>query len=105
MHSTFAEPFGGVRRPDREADLFFADLTGRSLRPRTREFPPASEAEEQVWSEAVAALPARYQLAYEYAQLAEEELDDETIEALTFDLLSVQDHVDWASSSRSLVAR
>jgi len=84
--------FDSASRAERlQADLFFADLTGRSLRPPTREFPPASEAEEEMWSEAVAALPARYRLAYEYAQLAEEELDGETIGALTFDLLSVQD--------------
>jgi hypothetical protein len=75
----------------RQADLFFADFTGRSLRPRARAFSPPSEAEEEMWSEAVAVLPPQYRIAYEYAQLAEEELDDETIEALTFDLLSAQD--------------
>jgi hypothetical protein len=73
----------------RQADLFFADFTGRSR--RARALPPPSEAEEEMWSEAVAALPPKYRIAYEYAQLAEEALDDETIEALTFDLLSAQD--------------
>ena len=38
-------------------------------------------------------MPARYQRAYRYAQTAEEELDDESIEDLTFDLLSAGDQV------------
>ena len=33
-------------------------------------------------------MPARYQRAYRGCQTAEEELDDESIEDLTFDLLS-----------------
>jgi hypothetical protein len=75
----------------RQADLFLADLTGRPRRSYARAFPPPIEAEEEMWSEAVAALPPQYRIAYEHAQLAEETLDDETIEALTFDLLSAQD--------------
>ena len=75
----------------RQADLFFADLTGRPVRAR-RHFLPASEAEEEMWGEAIAALPPRYRRAYYDAQTAEEVLDEETIQTLTFDLLSVQDH-------------
>ena len=57
----------------RQADLFLADLTGRSLPRPERAFPAASEAEDELWDEAIAALPARYQRAYRDAQTAEEE--------------------------------
>jgi hypothetical protein len=87
--SQFFETASAAER--RQADLFFADLTGRSPKVPARTIPPASEAEEELWTEAVAALPAHYQRAYQDAQTAEEELDDETIEALTFDLLSAED--------------
>jgi len=76
----------------RQADLFFADLTGRPVLPARRRFPPASEAEEAMWTEAIVALPPRYRRAYYDAQTAEEILDDEAIQTLTFDLLSVEDH-------------
>jgi hypothetical protein len=44
-----------------------------------------------VWSEAIAALPRRYQIAYADVQRAELELDAETVDALTLDLLAVRD--------------
>jgi len=50
-----------------------------------------AEEEEEIWSEAVAALPPRYRSAYELAQQAELELDAEAIDELTFDLLTVED--------------
>jgi hypothetical protein len=57
-------------RERREADLFFA---------------------EAIWSEAITALPRRYQIAYADAQRAEQELDAETVDALTLELLTVRD--------------
>jgi hypothetical protein len=75
----------------RQADLFFADLVGRPLSTPLWRFPAASEAEEAMWSEAVATLPSRYRVAYYHAQQAEEDLDAETVDALTVDLLSVND--------------
>ena len=89
MSSLFFETASVDER--RQADLFLADLTGRSLPRPERAFPAASEAEDELWDEAIAALPARYQRAYRDAQTAEEELDDESIEDLTFDLLSAGD--------------
>jgi hypothetical protein len=54
----------------READLFFA---------------------EAIWTEAITALPRRYQIAYGHAQRAEQELDAEEVDALTLELLTVRD--------------
>lgn len=79
------------RGAGREADLFLADLLGRPLGPRSWLLPATTEAEETLWSEAVATLPERYRVAYGHAQQAEQELDAEAVDALTLDLLAVDD--------------
>ena len=54
--------------------------------------PTAIDAEEEeLWSEAVAELPERYRAVYGFAQIAEQSLDAETLDELTFDLLEVND--------------
>jgi hypothetical protein len=79
-------------RERRQADLFFSDLSGWSLDAGPWLQPPTTEAEaEAIWSHAIATLPQRYQVAYRHAQLAELELDAETVDALTLDLLMVRD--------------
>ena len=76
----------------RDAELFFADLIGRPYVSRRRAEPTAIAAEEEeLWSEAVAELPERYQAVYGFAQIAEQSLDAETLDELTFDLLEVND--------------
>ena len=81
-------------RERRQAELFFSDLSGRSLDAGPWFQPAATEAEaeaEAIWSHTIATLPPRYQVAYRHAQLAELELDAETVDALTLDLLMVRD--------------
>ncbi|MEO8077436.1 MAG: hypothetical protein ABI818_13990 [Acidobacteriota bacterium] len=78
----------------RQADRFFADLLGEKRIPARRFIPEATEEEEDAWTEAVAELPPRYRRAYALAQQAEAELDAETVDALTFELLAVEDHAD-----------
>jgi hypothetical protein len=79
-------------REHRQAEVFFADLLGRPLGPPRRLQPAWNETEDSsAWSEAVAMLPEPYREAVDLAQEAEEELDAETVDALTFDLLAVQD--------------
>jgi hypothetical protein len=85
----------GSARARRQADLFLADLSLRPLSPPPWLLPPETESpdseSEEAWSEAVSALPKRYRKAYGLAQRAEQELDAETVDALTFDLLEVED--------------
>jgi hypothetical protein len=52
------------------------------------------EAIEAEWAESVAELPEDYRQACRLARQAEQELDDESVEALTFELLAVQDQAD-----------
>jgi hypothetical protein len=73
-----------------EADLFFADLFGPP-RLRRRPLPLELGTEESLWTEAIERLPERYQATYRFAQIAEQELDDEAVNDLTFDLLEVED--------------
>ena len=75
-----------------EADLFFADLFGPP-RIRRRTLPLEFDTEESLWTEAIERLPERYQATYRFAQIAEQELDTETVNDLTFDLLEVEDQV------------
>jgi hypothetical protein len=84
-------PFGVSARERRHADLFWADLAGHSRRARQPSFVEADEIEEAEWAESVAQLPEHYQLACDVARQLEQELDDESVEALTLDLLGVQD--------------
>jgi hypothetical protein len=85
-----------LSRSRNESDLFWEDLNGgrcpRSVQPI--EVGSPDEAVEAEWEESVAELPEHYRLACELARQAEQELDEETVEALTFDLLAVQDQAD-----------
>ncbi len=73
----------------RQAELFFADLSGQPL--RGRRLPRASEIDDDEWGEAVAELPSRYRAAIDAADLAEEVLDEDALAELTLDLLAVND--------------
>jgi len=53
--------------------------------------PWIGELDESEWGEAVAELPPRYQRACALARLAEYELDAESVDDLTLDLLAVED--------------
>src|SRR5215471_17663540 len=68
---------------------FLGDLWVRT-QPRVLSF-SARAIDESSWSEAVSELPEHYQHACDLARQAETELDAETVNDLTFDLLSVQD--------------
>jgi len=80
-----------VRGRTDAADGCLYDRRGRRLRAGelTRSRPGFFA--EAIWSEAITALPRRYQIAYADAQRAEQELDAETVNALTLDLLAVRD--------------
>jgi len=80
-------------RERRQADLFWSDLSGE-IPNQNVEDEEAIEAIEAEWEESVAQLPEDYQRACQLARQAEQELDDEALEALTFDLLAVQDQAD-----------
>jgi len=74
------------------AEFFFADRIGRPHVSRRYAEPTAIDAEEEeLWSEAVAEFPERYRAVYGFAQIAEQSLDAETLDELTFDLLEVND--------------
>jgi hypothetical protein len=77
-------------RERRLAERFFTDLAGRSPDAWSGVEPPTTDA-EAIWGEAIATLPPRYQVSYGHVQRAEQELDAETIDALTLDLLLVRD--------------
>jgi len=65
-----------------QADRFWKDLVDGPRAPH--------ELDEDSWDEAVAALPLRYQRACLLARQAEEELDEESVNELTYDLLAVE---------------
>ena len=75
---------------DRSQSNSFIDFFGAGPEPYVEDV----EAIEGEWAESVAELPEDYQRVCERARQAEQELDDETVEALTFDLLAVQDQAD-----------
>jgi hypothetical protein len=90
--TTIASRFPVVSSAERrEADLFCADLLGAPLLSRPFLSDAASAIEESLWNEAVEQLPEHYQRACMLAREAEQELDDETVNALTWELLDVQD--------------
>ena len=78
-------------RARRKADLFYADLFGRPPGRRRTLQPASPDDDDGAWSEAVASLPRPYRRAYGLAQKAELELDAETVDELTFELLEVHD--------------
>jgi len=92
MRSRTAIPshFSVSRAERREADLFYADLFGDALPPPGM-LDDTSAIEEEEWSEAVEQLPERYRIACHLARQAEQQFDEETVTALTFELLEVED--------------
>jgi hypothetical protein len=68
-----------------------ADLLGTRRTSRVRAEIVPIDAEEELWVEAVGRLPDRYQAIYGFAQIAEQSLDEEAINELTFDLLEADD--------------
>jgi hypothetical protein len=84
-------PFGVSLQERRHADFFWADLAGRTYNLSPQSLVEANEIEEAEWAESVAQLPEHYQIACDAARQLEQELDEESVEALTLDLLAVQD--------------
>src|SRR5436190_14559509 len=82
-----------------ESDRFWEDLNGGQPcrcppSPRRIDAGSSDEAIEAEWDESVAQLPENYRAACQFARQAEQELDQEAVEALTLDLLAVQDQAD-----------
>jgi hypothetical protein len=88
-----------------QADRFWMDLVeARPYRAQAPSYAPG-EIDESSWDEAVAELPNRYKRACDLARVAEEVLDAEEVNELTFEVLSVRDQAGLEEFVKKLTRR